>query len=514
MKKISIKRSLRTLLSLFIIAIVAFIGVRFINFSHAQTPPPSYTCTWTGSAGGHNDFSVAANWSGCNNAAPLAGDYDNLVFDNTSWTQQFTALNDIPALNVNSITLQGTGAIGLNILSGPFNIGAGGLSVTATAPRVGLFISLTNVRLVVTLSASQTWQTTDSGSINISNPLQVGNYNLTTNGNVSLGSGDLEGTGTLIVDHTSPYDTSGVASLEGNQSNFSGPIIVKSGQLNAGFYNATDNPFGSGNITVDNGGEINIIDDTGTGVSSYTLPNNLSLSGSGISSYPQAAIEACISRCTPTHSSPATLILSGTVSLAGNTTVANFSYEAVAYQGNLAYTFSHPVTYNGYSISVATHGNASLSVPTSGATSNASKISTSTGTSAHSSSVSNGGAGAKSTTSPQNPTSNGSQNSPAPVSTSIANNKATLKLHRTVARYSIMIIPIAIIIALVIVQYLPFYPKRYRFISRIIDRLFHKNNMSGPSGPQPPSTNDTTTPPMAPTVQAEPVIIRPTQNNP
>src|SRR5665213_2894628 len=63
-----------------------------------------YTCTWTG-AGTDANFSTAANWSGCNSAAPVAGDNDNLVFDNSSAATSFgDPNNDISGLNVTSIT--------------------------------------------------------------------------------------------------------------------------------------------------------------------------------------------------------------------------------------------------------------------------------------------------------------------------------------------------------------------------------------------------------------------------
>jgi hypothetical protein len=76
-----------------------------------------YTCTWVG-AGADSNFSTVANWSGCNSAAPVAGDNDNLVFDNANAGAQTTPTNDIVGLTVTNITFINTG------LGGAHNIAA------------------------------------------------------------------------------------------------------------------------------------------------------------------------------------------------------------------------------------------------------------------------------------------------------------------------------------------------------------------------------------------------------
>lgn len=64
------------------------------------------TCTWTGE-GIDNNFSTAANWSGCNDGVP--GNGDNLAFDEKSTRDNFSyqVNNDISGLSVQNISVSG-----------------------------------------------------------------------------------------------------------------------------------------------------------------------------------------------------------------------------------------------------------------------------------------------------------------------------------------------------------------------------------------------------------------------
>lgn len=91
-----------------IMTVSSLLGVGFSSTVNAISPP-SFTCTWT-AAGIDKNFSTAANWSGCNSAAPQAGDNDNLVFDTgVATTGSIHGLiNDIANLSVNNIIISGS----------------------------------------------------------------------------------------------------------------------------------------------------------------------------------------------------------------------------------------------------------------------------------------------------------------------------------------------------------------------------------------------------------------------
>ncbi len=82
-------------------ALSLLIGMFAQGVAHAAV----LDCTWTG--GTDNQWSTAANWSGCNNAAPVAG--SNIIFDNTSIpTTGNTSIDDLN-VSFNNLTFQGSG---------------------------------------------------------------------------------------------------------------------------------------------------------------------------------------------------------------------------------------------------------------------------------------------------------------------------------------------------------------------------------------------------------------------
>lgn len=83
-------------------ALSLLIGMFAQGVAHAAV----LDCTWTGS-GTDNKWSTAANWSGCNNAAPVAG--SNIIFDNTSNPTAGNTSTDDLNVSFNNLTFQGSG---------------------------------------------------------------------------------------------------------------------------------------------------------------------------------------------------------------------------------------------------------------------------------------------------------------------------------------------------------------------------------------------------------------------
>lgn len=163
-------------------AVVAFSSILTVGFTgvaHAAT----YTCTWTG-GGSDSNFSTAANWSGCNSAAPQAGDSNDFVFDNTSLSADATLNNDVTGLTANSITFSGSG-------SHNFKINGSALTLVGNVT-----ISSAQVAEIVT-------PLTLNGSVNIST---VANSELYLGGIIG-GNGALTkaGTGSIALGNTNTY---------------------------------------------------------------------------------------------------------------------------------------------------------------------------------------------------------------------------------------------------------------------------------------------------------------------
>lgn len=165
-------------------------SILVINFGHAYAVGP-YTCTWTG-AGGDTNFSTAANWSGCNGAAPVAGDGDNLVFDGAA--ANLNPHNDLVGATFGSITFSGA--------SNAFNLDGNGFTMTGGMSNTGEQFSV--VLNDITISGSQA--------------IDVSGADISLGGNLS-GSGDLSITGDQVV------------FLAGDNSAYSGGIDIVGGEL-------------------------------------------------------------------------------------------------------------------------------------------------------------------------------------------------------------------------------------------------------------------------------------------
>src|SRR5665213_2738052 len=109
-----------------VFSVSTLLAVALPSMVYAAGP---FTCTWTG-GGTDSNFSTAANWSGCNSAAPQPADGDALIFDDTTATN-VSPVNDLVGANFSSITFQGDGTNGSFDISGTaFNL-SGNITVAS-----------------------------------------------------------------------------------------------------------------------------------------------------------------------------------------------------------------------------------------------------------------------------------------------------------------------------------------------------------------------------------------------
>jgi hypothetical protein len=111
-----IKMKIKRFLQLGLASVLSVSSLLVLNIPAAFAAGP-YTCTWTG-AGSDGNFSTAANWSGCNSAAPVAGDDDQLVFPATS--SNYTPDNDLSSAHFSGITIQSGSSPGYMIIGNGF----------------------------------------------------------------------------------------------------------------------------------------------------------------------------------------------------------------------------------------------------------------------------------------------------------------------------------------------------------------------------------------------------------
>ena len=206
-----------------------------------------YTCTWTGT-GGNSNFSTAANWSGCNSAAPVATDNDNLVFDNTSLSANATVNNDITNLSVGTITFSGSTSNEYTLTGNALTVTNG---VTNTSSAQNYF------ELLLTVSGNQTFS--PGGGIT------AGKW-----GSTSI-VGGLAGSGNVTVDNTGFFQINDMSNYTGTVSSTNGGIELS---YNGGTFTS------SGGVTVSGTATLYLDNETRTDTA-YNLPLSIGGSGSG-----------------------------------------------------------------------------------------------------------------------------------------------------------------------------------------------------------------------------------------
>jgi hypothetical protein len=204
-----------------------------------------FTCTWTGGEVGNNNFSAAANWSGCNSAAPQPADGDNLIFP--LGVSNLTPNNDLSSAVFGSITFNGTATSGGYAITGN-SMTSGNIADNSTN-SFGDTIS-NNIALNSDANVGGTTSViTLSGSLTTTHNLNLANVTLSgavtgTGSTVTIGSGvDFTNAGTvtfsgtitvngeLTVDgpFTGAVTVSSGGTLKGSGGTISGPIVVNSG---------------------------------------------------------------------------------------------------------------------------------------------------------------------------------------------------------------------------------------------------------------------------------------------
>ncbi|HEX7447643.1 MAG TPA: DUF4214 domain-containing protein [Pirellulales bacterium] len=178
-------------------------------------PEVPATITWTGGSPTSSNWSDPANWN--LGRAPVSG--DSLVFPASA--QRLANTDDIPGLNVNSITFEGTLTTntGGYLLSGDdLNVGAGGILDNGNSNGATSTIG-NQVDLNVALAAAQTWSVHSNGlhpltvKGNVANNgfalAATGNGTIDVAGQISgsggLTAGDPSSSLTLDLDHADTY---------------------------------------------------------------------------------------------------------------------------------------------------------------------------------------------------------------------------------------------------------------------------------------------------------------------
>lgn len=285
------------------------------------------TCTWVGGTSGN--WSAASNWTGCGGGVPQNG--DSLIFDSTGLSSVSLPNNDLSNLNLDNITIQGSGAYTFGFEGNAFSL-SGGITNTSSSGAI-IFSS-------ITLTASQTFSSSSLLDISGTN-FTMGSYNLnalaTSAGEVDIHA-PMSGTGTLTFDSQNYTNF-----INSDNPNFSGPLDIHSGML---IINASNtNQLGTGNVTIDNGSTLQeSINSNGT----YSIANPITVAGNGanIGAYGYGAL------IVHGYSATGTVNFTGPITLADNTTVGLIS-------GNVGIAGS--VSGCGYSISKASGASGTLS---------------------------------------------------------------------------------------------------------------------------------------------------------
>jgi autotransporter-associated beta strand protein len=202
--------------------------------AHAAGP---FTCTWTG-GGSDANFSTAANWSGCNGAAPQPADGDTLIFGDTPTSPN----NDLVGATFGVIVFNDSGSpVVADITGNDFTLTSG---ITQTTGSGNIAFIHNNVAL--------------SGAVSV---------DVTSGSYVEL-DGNLSGSGSIAK------DGAGWLTLTGDNSSYSGNITVNGGTLSGSGANALGDT--TGTTTVNSGADLYVGD---CSAATVTIPENITLTG-------------------------------------------------------------------------------------------------------------------------------------------------------------------------------------------------------------------------------------------
>lgn len=293
--------------------LVAVIGCSTL-MTVAVTPLVGATgndCTWTGASS--DQFSVAANWTGCNGTAPQNG--DNLTFDITNLTSSLTLDNDMTGLSIGTLTFQGT-----------YDANYDSITLTGNELSVANIVSsgdaYANLGMNLKLTADMAITTgiyLDNTSGN--QTIDLNGHNLTIGGGVQQWLNQITGTGNVIVNS---YAVFGQAN-----TGWSGSLQVNSGGSAEMLNTASLNQQMA--VTVNSGGYMSLCTFNGAKVAA-----SLAVSGDGDGNGAVRDEKACEMGGPGIPNSLANVNWSGPVVLTGNTVVGGF--------GN--FTISGPLSGN------------------------------------------------------------------------------------------------------------------------------------------------------------------------
>ncbi len=327
-----------------VLAFVSLVGLIKVPKADALAP---YTCTWTG-GGGNSNFSTAGNWSGCNSAAPVATDGDNLVFDNSSLTTSQTLNNDITGLTIGDITFQGSSIYGFTITGNSLTVNSSITQNTNAMSNLNLDITLGGNVLINPLSGilliGDQSQTT-------SHLINTQGYSLTmasSNGvkcsNVEMYSA-LSGGGSLIDNSVMPVN------LLANSPSYTGSVTVAAGILALGNGNTLSSISG---ITVNQNSILDIQMNQNT---SYNFPITLNGGDLATDSTPGIILGSCGGGGVSPVNSTATLSKSLTFT-------ANSSYYGGRFTGsNINLDVTGTYNPNGFSLTAMSGSSGNISLP-------------------------------------------------------------------------------------------------------------------------------------------------------
>lgn len=318
----------------------ASLGVLAPEIVHAAAP---YTCTWTGT-GGNSNFSTAGNWSGCNSAAPVAGDGDNLVFSTTSLSAHATPNNDITNLSVGTITFQGTGSFTFTLSGNAISVASGIVNTSTGFPTIDLGITLS-------ANVSATGGGFSWGDTNTSPTLNLNGHNLT------VGSGSdtpfVEMDAVITGSGNISAQNGATITLQTASSGWNGALSIASGAnasiLAAGALGASGNT-----VNITSGGSLSLC-----GLNNASIPQNITVGGSGLSN--TGAITAsvsCFGGGGGGTTNPDKVTLAGAITLTANTTAS--SDDTLTITGPLSGNFTlTPVTGMSGSLVISSSNNTS-----------------------------------------------------------------------------------------------------------------------------------------------------------
>jgi fibronectin-binding autotransporter adhesin len=312
----------------FLVAGTAFLlslsSLMVINMSAAFAAAP-YGCIWTG-GGGDSYFSTAANWSGCNNAAPQPGDDDDLVFP--AGTPRLTPQNDLTNPTFGAIEFTGTTTGGgYNItgfsmtvltISNASNVGAGSANMlnvpTVNMANGGSIYSSTSQQLVIGNSSSPGGDTLALGS----NQTSIG-------ANVSVYS-NVTGTNQLGV--------TDAGSIFYANNDFSGAVRLGN---SATLTTANSNTFANASAVTTNG-------TSSTVQGSGSIGNNLQITSNGTVSPGTNGSPGCLTTGALTMNGTYDVVLNGSTACSGYTAITASGAVALAGSLNLSLGTSFTAT--------------------------------------------------------------------------------------------------------------------------------------------------------------------------